>query len=104
MIKRYYDSVGGKTNNYTLVYTNNNQSVPIELKKGSTVIYSGFYSADPLSGHSDDLPASSSLIILQVTGKTIMFATCNGVNASISSGVATWPSVTGNLLIQFQTN
>lgn len=104
MIKRYYQSVGGETNNYTIVYTNNDQTVNILVQIYSTTIYNGLYTSDPIVGYSPDLPAVNSVVALTVTGKTIISATLNGVPGSITGSGASWSNVNGDLLLNFQTN
>lgn len=104
MIKRYYEGTLGETNNYRLNYTNNNQSVLIVLKVQSDTVYSGYYLADPVTGFSPYLPATSQVISLTMTGKTILSATLNGVSGTIVGSGVSWGGVTGNLDITVTTN
>lgn len=103
------ETSGGNT--WTISYTNNNPAVNIIVQLGnnnsapSTNIYNGLYTSDPLTGTNVNLPAVNAIVALAVAGgKTILSATCNGVNGSGSGGNRSWSGVNGSLIINFLTD
>lgn len=104
-------TVPNTTNGWEITYTNNIPSINITLYIGnnnsapSTLIYSGTYSSDPLSGINVNLPAVNANVLMIISGQTYASANCNAVAGTISGGatIAQWSGVNGPLTITFVT-
>lgn len=101
---------GSSIGTWTIFYTNNNPAVPLQLQFGqnnsspSTTLYSGNYTADPLSGSSPLLPATNANVLFIVgAGKTISSINVNGVNGTTGLSTASFSGVNGSIVVHVTT-